>query len=110
ATLGSSDFQVYFNLNVSTAFFSSDFGRVAPPGSPAPLPMAAYPNWHLDDPYATMEAMAGGAAALQQGFTTAATLAAAELHAMADQPTLALDVHAPPHPDTAGRLDTSSCA
>jgi Zn-dependent M28 family amino/carboxypeptidase len=107
-TLGSSDFQVYFNLNVSTAFFSSDFGKVAPPGSPAPLPMAAYPNWHLVDTYATMEAEAGGATALQQGFTTAATIAAAELHAMADQPTLVLDVHTPAH--STGVVDTQSCA
>jgi Zn-dependent M28 family amino/carboxypeptidase len=96
ATLGSSDFQEYFNAKVPTVFFSSDFGKVAPPGSPQPLPFFAYPFWHQVDTYDTMQAMAGGASQLEQGFTTAATFAAAELHALADTPTLALDVHAPP--------------
>lgn len=110
ATLGSSDFQVYFDRDIPTVFLSSDFGRFTPPGSPAPLPMGTYPHWHLLDTYATMERMAGGPVALQQGFTTAVTLATAELHAMANQPTLAFDVHAPPAPDTGGRLDSKSCA
>jgi hypothetical protein len=109
-TLGSSDFKVFFDLKVPTAFFSSDFGRWAPPNSPSPVPMGTYPHWHLIDTYATMEAMAGGATQLQQGFTTATHLAAAELHAMADQPGLALDVHDPPSDDTAGLADRASCA
>jgi hypothetical protein len=122
ATLGSSDFQVYFDLKVPTAFFSSDFGKVAaptppppvpsvPPGTPVsqppPLPQFAYPFWHLSDTYETMQAMAGSADALRKGFTTAAHLAAAELHAMADQPGLALDVHDPP--SSAFPVDKDSC-
>ncbi len=96
ATLGSSDFAEYFKAKVPTVFFSSDFGKVAPPMSPAPLPFFAYPFWHQVDTYDTMQAMAGGAPQLLQGFTTATTLAAAELHALADTPTLTLDVHAAP--------------
>jgi Zn-dependent M28 family amino/carboxypeptidase len=110
ATLGSSDFQVYFNLKVPTAFFSSDFGKVSPPGSPAPLPMFAYPFWHQVDTYSTMQQMAGGATQLKQGFQTAADLSTAQLHAMADQPTLTLDVHDPPKAGGPGPLDTQSCA
>lgn len=106
-TLGASDFQVFFDLDVPTVFFSSDFGKFAPPGSPRPLPASVYPNWHLFDTYATMEAAAGGPAALEQGFTTATTLAAAQLHAMANRPSLTLDVTDPPGGD--GPVATQSC-
>jgi Zn-dependent M28 family amino/carboxypeptidase len=94
-TLGSSDFQEYFDAKIPVVFFSSDFGKVAAPGAPMPLPQFAYPFWHNQDTYDTMQAMAGGATQLQQGFQTAADLAAAELHALADTPSLSLDVHDP---------------
>lgn len=92
--LGSSDFQEYFDREIPVVFFSSDFGKWTPPGSPVSSPQAVYPNWHLADTYATMEANAGGATPLLQGFETASTLAAAELHALADTQ-LDLDVHEP---------------
>jgi Zn-dependent M28 family amino/carboxypeptidase len=105
---GSSDFKAYFDKKIPVAFFSSDFGRWTPPGSPAPAPQGVYPNWHLVDTYDTMQAEAGGAAQLQQGFATAVHLTAALLHAEADQPGLALDVRATPGPDT-GVVATRSC-
>ncbi|MCA1811176.1 MAG: M28 family metallopeptidase [Halobacteriales archaeon] len=95
-TPGSSDFSVYFDAKVPTVFLGSDFGRWTPPNSPAPSPQAVYPNWHLLDTYDTMQAEAGGATQLLQGFQTATHLAAAVLHAESSQPALALDVHAPP--------------
>jgi len=94
-TLGSSDFQVFFDQKIPVVFFSSDFGKYSPPGAPAAAPEAYYPNWHFVDTYDTMQAEAGGATQLEQGFTTAVSFATAELHALADTP-LALDVHAPP--------------
>jgi hypothetical protein len=93
-TLGSSDFQEYFDLGVPTVFFSSDFGKWTPPGAPASPPQSVYPDWHFIDTYDTMQAMAGGAPQLLAGFQTASGLAAAELHAMADTE-LPLDVHEP---------------
>ncbi|MES2153809.1 MAG: M28 family peptidase [bacterium] len=93
--LGSSDFQVFFDQDIPVVFFSSDFGKYSPPGSPAAAPEAYYPNWHFIDTYDTMQAEAGGAPQLEAGFTTAVSFATAELHALADT-TVALDVHAPP--------------
>lgn len=102
AALGSSDFQAYFDHKIPVVFFSSDFGKYTPPGSPTSPPQAFYPNWHFLDTYDTMQAEAGGATQLQQGFQTASDLASAELHALADMPQLDLDVHDPPIPTGAG--------
>lgn len=93
-TLGSSDFQAYFDHDIPVVFFSSDFGKYTPPGVPVPSPQAVYPNWHLADNWDTMVLNAGSEAKLTQGFQTAADLNVAELHAMADT-MLDLDVHAP---------------
>jgi len=91
-TLGSSDFQDYFDKDVPTIFFSSDFGKFAAPGPvPANAPMAYYPFWHLEDTYTTMVVAAGSEANLQAGFTTAVTLSADMLHAMAYDPGLVLE-------------------
>jgi len=91
-TLGSSDFALYFQQDVPTIFFSSDFGQFAAPGPvPAHAPMAYYPFWHLEDTYTTMTLAAGSEANLEAGFTTASTIGAAVLHAMADDPNLKLD-------------------
>ncbi|MCA1818902.1 MAG: M28 family peptidase, partial [Halobacteriales archaeon] len=90
-TLGSSDFQVYFDQGVPTIFFSSDFGQFAAPGPvPAHLPWGYYPFWHFEDRYETMVVAAGSEANLQAGFQTAADVGAAVLHAMADDPALVL--------------------
>jgi Zn-dependent M28 family amino/carboxypeptidase len=93
-TLGSSDFQAYFDHDIPVVFFSSDFGKYTPPGSPVASPQAVYPNWHVADNWDTMVLNAGSEAKLLQGFQTAADLNVAELHAMANT-RLDLDVHTP---------------
>jgi hypothetical protein len=93
-SLGRSDYDSFFRIQVPTGFFISDFERYQAPGDiPANMPdvpvsqaKQAYPFWHREDTYATMQAMAGSAADLQAGFQTAADLSSAVLYRMAIDP------------------------
>lgn len=97
--LGQSDYRWWYRTETATAFFISDFARLAPPfpgGQPTPsTPVAtvpglwvpgAYPFWHLMDTYENMERMAGGPVMLEAGFQTAIQLAAGVLDVMANHP------------------------
>jgi hypothetical protein len=89
-TLGQSDYAHWYRTDIPTAFFISNFEELAVPvpGQPAPLPTVpgAYPFWHWQDTYETMEIMAGGADMLQRAFATALELSARTLAVMALQP------------------------
>jgi len=91
-SLGRSDYAHFFRQGIPTGFFISDFeewqlpndipanGPTSPEGSPV---SSAYPFWHLEDTYETMEMMAGNAGDLETGFQAATQLAASQLAFMA---------------------------
>ncbi|HET6398521.1 MAG TPA: M28 family peptidase, partial [Candidatus Thermoplasmatota archaeon] len=94
-TLGRSDYHWFYidESGIPTAFFISDFEEwqlpadlpytVTPPPVSAPLRRSAYPFWHIQDTYETMELMAGSAADLEAGFQVALDWATAVLTFMA---------------------------
>ncbi len=98
---GSSDYAAFWHVDVPqpipTVFFISDFEELGAP-SPIPegghtptLPAGLYPFWHREDTLATMQAMAGGAQNLHDGFQAASDLAAHVVHFLAYQPNVTLD-------------------
>ncbi|MFA5942916.1 MAG: M20/M25/M40 family metallo-hydrolase [Candidatus Thermoplasmatota archaeon] len=78
-SLGRSDYAHFFQLEVPTGFFISDFEEYqAPADVPAPAEnpaVSAYPFWHRLDTWDTMVLMAGSEADVVAGFQTAADLA-----------------------------------
>ncbi len=87
-TAGQSDYRHFFELEVPTGFFISNFEEWQLPGNfPADgqdIPMQGeYPFWHVADTWETMLLMAGSPADLESGFQTAMDLAAGVLWHMA---------------------------
>jgi Zn-dependent M28 family amino/carboxypeptidase len=87
-SLGRSDYAHFFQLEVPTGFFISDFEEYQLPldvpadgQNPA---VGAYPFWHRLDTWDTMVAMAGSESDLLAGFQAAADLASGTLWAMDD--------------------------
>ncbi len=87
-SLGRSDYAHFFDLEVPTGFFISNFEEYQ---APANVPAAgqnpavsAYPFWHRLDTWETMVLMAGSEADVEAGFQTAADLATGLLWAFDD--------------------------
>lgn len=75
-TLGRSDYAHWMSAGVPTGFFISNFEKwQLPAGIPLVVPQGAYPFWHVEDTYETMEVMAGDAQALEESFQMAVDLA-----------------------------------
>jgi hypothetical protein len=89
-SLGRSDYDNFFTLEVPTGFFISSFEEYqAPADAPAsgqlPVsPLNAYPFWHQFDTWDTMVLMAGSEADVVSGFQAAIDLAAGVLWSMDD--------------------------
>lgn len=90
-SLGRSDYKWFMEAGIPTGFFISSFEEW---DLPADVPytveaqngQTAYPFWHLEDTYTTMELMAGGADDLEAGFQVAVDLATHVLYRAAVDP------------------------
>lgn len=87
-SLGRSDYAHFFQLEVPTAFFISNFEEYQAPGDvPADAQnpaVGAYPFWHRLDTWDTMVLMAGSEEDVVAGFQTAADLASGLLWSFDD--------------------------
>lgn len=98
-SLGRSDYAHFFAMGVPTGFFISDFEEFQTPADiPVTTPSTggpaggAYPFWHVEDTWETMELMAGSYEDLESGFQTALDLSAELIHLFAARPYEPLDV------------------